>query len=276
MRTRQSGFTLVELLVVSLLTAVVLAGVYETLQVQEKSYEVAGLKIRDQESLRVALGILESELREVGAIGGADIGGTDIAVASADSIVFRAQRNVGFICKLSRADKWAIVWTLGDPFETSDSLLIFVDSDSARFDDDRWDATVTTNAAAETDADCTSYWPEPELQRLKLDNHPMAGVQPGSPIRGFDWITYHLHDFGDQGWGLARSQDSDPNSPALLVSGLAPPGQGLQLQYFTLTGTTTNDPTQIARVRITVRTDPQSNTDIESAQMTTNLYLRNN
>lgn len=275
MRTHQSGFTLVELMIVSLLTAVTLAGVYQTLMVQEESYAAASTMIGDQESVRTALGILESELREIGSIGGADIGGTDISAASAASITFRAQRKTAFLCKVSRAEKWAVVWTLGDPLEAGDPILLFVDGDSIRYADDKWDTTVVTNASAETDTDCSAYWPGVPLQLLKLDNQDLTGVAVGAPIRSYERVTYSVYDFGPLGWGLGRKRAGDER-PSYLVGGLAPPGEGLELTYFTPTGAETTDPTQIARMRITVRTEPQGNTDVQPTEMTTSLYLRNN
>ena len=276
MRTRQSGFTLVEILVVSVLTGIALVGVYETLLTQEKTYEVASLKISGQESLRTAVGVLETELREVGSIGGTDIGGSDIAIASPDSVRFRAQRKTAFICKLSRSDKWVMVWNMGDPMETGEPVLLFVDGDSLRYNDDRWDTTVVANASATTDAACEAYWPGMPLQVLKLDGGTdMNGVQPGSPIRAYEWTTYALYNFGPLGWGLGRKQAGDAR-PDFLVGGLAPPGQGLRFDYFTPTGTSTNDPAAISRLRITVRTDPREGTDVQAESLVSNLFLRNN
>lgn len=274
MKTQRSGFTLVELLVVSVLTGVALVGIYRTLLTQEKTYEVATQKIRGQESLRTAVGILESELREVGSIGGTLIGGSDIAIASPDSVVFRAQRKTGFICKLSRNDKWVLVWNMGDPFEANDRVLLFVDGDSIRYTDDRWDSTQVSSVTASSDTDCASYWPGRTLQVLKLDNQDMTGVQPGSPVRSYQWMTYGLYDFGPLGWGLGRRQGT--SRPDYLVGGLQGPGVGLQLDYFTPAGTATNDPTAISRLRITVRTDPEGNTGVQSESLVSNLFLRNN
>lgn len=276
MRTRQSGFTLVELLVVSVLTGVALMGIYQTLLTQEKTYEVASLKISGQESLRTAVGVLETELREVGSIGGAAIGGSDIAIASPDSIRFRAQRKTAFICQLSRSDKWVMVWNMGDPIESGEDILLFVDGDSIRFNDDRWDTTYVSNASSTTDAACEAYWPGMPLQILKLDGvSDMTGVQPGSPIRSYEWTTYSLYNFGPLGWGLGRKRDG-AQRPDFLVGGLAPPGTGLQFDYFTPTGTATSDPAAISRLRITVRTDPRTNTDVQSESLVSNLFLRNN
>ena len=275
MRTRQAGFTLVELMVVALLTAVTLAGVYQTLMVQEQSYEAASLMIHDQETVRTALGILEAELREVGSIGGAAIGGTDIETAAPGAITFRAHRKTAFLCKVSRAEKWAIVWVLGDPLEQGDPLLLFADVDDVRYVDDRWDTTTVTGAQSTTDSDCENYWPGVPVQLIRLDNQDLTDVVPGAPMRSYEWVTYSLYEFGHLGWGLGRLRQGD-ESPAYLVGGLAPPGQGLELTYFTPTGVETTDPTQVARMRITVRTDPTGKTNVQPTAMTTNLYLRNN
>ncbi len=274
MRIRRSGFSLIELMIVALLTAVVLGGVYQTLAVQEKSYEAASLLMRDQESLRTALGILESELREVSSIGGSDIGGSDISEATTRGITFRAQRKTAFVCKLSRGDKWAIVWTLGDDIEEGDNLLVFMDGDSTTSNDDWWNTTVASSAQAETDSDCSQYWPDTPLQLIRLDDMDMDSVVTGSPIRSFEWVTYSLYDFGDHGYGLGRLK-RDQEQPDFLVGGLDP-STGLQFTYFAPDGTETTDPTQISRVRITARTAPEGNSGVESTSMTTNLFLRNN
>jgi prepilin-type N-terminal cleavage/methylation domain-containing protein len=277
MNTRRSGFTLVELLVVSVLTGIALIGIYETLLNQEKTYEIASLKISGQESLRTSLGVLESELREVGSIGGSLIGGSDIAVASPDSVVFRAQRKTAFICKLNRSDKWLLVWNMGDDLESGERILLFEDGDSIKYADDRWDTTRVANASSTTDTDCSSYWPGMALQLLKLDGGTdMTAIQPGSPLRAYEWTTYGLYDFGQLGWGLGRRRHVDGARPELIVAGLARPGVGLQFDYFTPGGAMTNDPTAVSRIRITVRTDPQTNTAVQSEAMVSNLFLRNN
>jgi hypothetical protein len=263
-------------MIVAVLTAVVLVGIYQTLAVQEKSYEAASLLIQDQEALRTALGILESELREVSSIGGSDIGYSDIRSAASGSITFRAQRKTGFVCKMSRGENWAVTWVLGDEFEPSDPILLFVDGDSVSYRDDRWDTTTISSAASETDTDCSSYWPGVPLQLVKFgDSQALDSVAVGAPIRSYEWVTYSLYDFGDLGYGLGRWEQGE-EEPDFLIGGLAAPGTGLQFTYYTPDGTETTDETQISRVRISVQTDPAGNSGVEATQMSTNLYLRNN
>lgn len=273
MTGREAGFTRVELLVVSLLSAVVLAGVYRTLVVQERSYEAAGLMIHDRESLRTALGILESELAEVSSIGGARIGHSDVRVAASDSITFRAPRKTGFFCTLDRAAHRTVVWSAGEAFEAGDRVLLFVDNDSILYTDDRWDTTTVAAASNVEDAGCTALWDQP-LQYLELDDQDLAGIQPLSPVRAFEYVTYSLRPLPSGEWALARRTEGDATLD-YLVDGLAPPGQGLRFEYYTPAGTPTNDPAQIEEIRITVRTDPGADA-VQTTEMALNLYLRNN
>ncbi|MFW5951638.1 MAG: PilW family protein, partial [Gemmatimonadota bacterium] len=198
--SHRGGFTLVELLIVTVLGALTLGVVYETLIVQEKSFAAARGVMDDQETLRTGLGILESELREVGSIGGDAIGGTDFATIDSDELRFRAQRKLGFICTLHRNDKWALVHSFGDPFVQGDGLLLFVEGNPDTGADDEWDDTVVTSAQEDDDATCLDRWPGVPLQLLKLENQDLTGVTAGSPVRGYEWVTYGLYDFGDLGW----------------------------------------------------------------------------
>ena len=273
MQAQREGFTLVEMLIVTVLAAVMLGATYQTLIVQEKAYEAGGVMMQEQESLRTALGILESELREVGSVGDSVIGGTDFRVASADSGVFRAQRKLGFLCKLSRNEKWMITWAMGDGFEANDPLLVFVENDSSRYQDDEWNTAVVTSVSSTSDSDCAAEWPGKPLQLLKVGNHDMAGVTAGAPVRSYEWVTYSLYEFGRMGWSLGRR--SGDGQPKYLVGNLAGPGTGLQFRFFTSSGAATTDESQISRLRISITTDPPG-TRVDPTTLSTNLYLRNN
>lgn len=274
MTTRRSGFTLVELLIVSVLAAIMLGAVYETLIVQERSYAAGGQRMRGQEALRTSLGILESELREAGSIGDSAIGGTDFVVAAADSVMFRAQRKIGFVCKLSRGENWAVVWPLGDAFAAGDTLLVFVDGDTLSTRDDQWSTAIVGSANSHSDSECASRWPDQSLQILNVGSNQLVDVYPGAPVRSYQTVTYGLYPFEERGWGLGRRTRG--SAPQFLVGGLAEPGRGLRFTYYDDTGTGTNNVDSISRLRIDVRTDPPSKSGVQPTSLTTNLYLRNN
>lgn len=276
MRTRRAGFTMVELLIVMVLLAITLGAVYRTLWMQEESYRTGGAIIRGQETLRTALGILESELREVSTMG-AGIGGTDIRVAAPDSVVFRAQRKVSFICDMSRNEKWIVTASEGDPIAPGDSLLMFVDGDSLRWQDDAWVQSAAADAAASASAACAARFPGMSVQTVKLPTaQDLSGVRLYSPVRTFDWVTYTLASYPEpHGWSLVRRTHRD-NKTAFLLGGLAPPGQGLRFEYFDPAGNSTLTPSQVARMRIGVTVEAPDRVDLADQSLTTNLYLRNN
>lgn len=272
MRTQRAGFTLIELIVVMVVGALLLGAAYEALIVQNRSYRATGAMIQGQDALRVALGVLETELRETASIGGLDIGGSDILMASPDSVRVRAPRALGFVCSVSPSDLSVITWSEGELFEPGDGVVIFVDNDITTFTDDRWDAGVVSNANGNTSTCLTSPTGDAD-QKVFFTLNILVGVQPGAPIRSFEELTYGLYDFGGE-WGLGRL-DSDGELD-YLVGGLAGPGQGLTFQYFDVNGNPTLDPTAIQYLEIGVQTAPHPGTGTSPMSLTSTIYLRNN
>lgn len=276
MSARREGFTLVEMLVVTLILALTLGAVYQTLTVQEETYRTGGAVIKGQETLRTALGILESELREVSTTG-SDIGGADIRVADRDSVVFRASRKVSFICDISRNEKWIVTASEGDPIARGDSLLIFVDGDSLRWQDDAWDPSIASDVAATTSTACADRFPGLSVQTVKLPvAQDLSGVRLYSPVRAFDWVTYTVQRYAPPlEWSLVRRTLRDGKT-VFLLGGLAPPGEGLRFEYFDDSGNRTSVGAQVARMRIGVTVASPARVDVPPQSLTTNLYLRNN
>lgn len=272
MRTHRAGFTLIELIVVMVVGALLLAASYEALIVQNRSYRATGAMIQGQDALRVALGVLETELRETASIGGTDIGGSDILMASPDSVRIRAPRKLGFVCSVSPSDLSVIAWAEGELFEPNEGVLIFVENDMTTYTDDRWDTGLLSNANGNTTTCLTSPTGEAD-QKLFFTLNILVGVEPGAPIRSFEEMTYGLYDFGGE-WGLGRL-DTD-GTLHYLVGGLAGPGQGLTFEYFDETGASTLDPTAIEYLEIGVQTAPHPGSGTSPMTLTSTIYLRNN
>lgn len=269
MDTRRPGFTLVEFLVVAVLGTLVIGGLYQTLIAQERSYRVSSGMMQNQDAVRTAIGILESELREVGALGGVSRGGSDILVAAPDSVVFRAQRNLAVVCQAHPSDKMVYAAVIGDGMRAADTVMIHASQL------DRWEIAAVDNVTSGS-SECAAF---PELsaaanmvQRMKFVSHGLGGVVPGSPIRSMQTLTYGLYDFGPAGWGLGRREPL--GAPQRVVTGLAGPGEGLRFDYFRQDGTVASDTSQIASIRVTVRTGPDG-TGAAPAEVVTNLKLRN-
>ena len=63
---RQAGFTLVELMITMLLSLVVLTGIYEVFQAQQKAHATNTKVVEMQQNTRAALAIMERDIRMAG------------------------------------------------------------------------------------------------------------------------------------------------------------------------------------------------------------------
>lgn len=275
MNTRRSGFTLVELMVAILISTVLITAAYQALIAQNRSYRATDAMVQGQDALRIALGVLESELQEVASIGGSGAGGigdTDIFMMSADSIRLRAPRKLGFVCSVSPSDLMMTVWSRGELFEDDppDRLLIFVDGDITTYTDDEWQPAVVANTTSSNETCVTSPTGEAH-QKVILASFGLNGVATGAPIRGFEEVSYGLFSF-DGEWGLGR-RDSDGTK--LLVGGLAGPGEGLRLEYRDQSGSVTTDRESVETIEINLQTAPHAGSGVEPVEVTSTIHLRN-
>jgi prepilin-type N-terminal cleavage/methylation domain-containing protein len=286
MNTRQSGFTLIELLVVVVISAIIMGAVVQSLVLQERTYRATGEKVRGQDGLRIALGVLEAELREAAtaeATHGTRLGGSDIVVAGRDSVVFRAQRNLGFACGVQ--SQHLHIWAL-DSFVGDSLYLVFRDGDPTTGADDRWMPARATQIEPSS-YPCPGKPGTPQahtsLKLEHLDGSTIADavledVLPGAPVRSLQNVTYGLYELGDD-WALRRRAQGD--TLQTLVRGLAGRGEGVVFTYLdaagnTLTGDPLSDPTQVAAIQITARTAPHPGSGASPVELTTNVFLRNN
>lgn len=273
MRTHRSGFTLVELIVVMIVGTMLLGAAYQALISQQRGYRTTGAVIGDQDALRIALGVLEAEIRETAAIGGLLMGGSDIVTATPDSVRLRAPRKIALVCSVSPSEKSMIVWSEWEMLSPGDSLLIFVDNLEDTYIDDRWEVASVSNVN-NTTASCDTRPPGAELRKVIMVAHPLTGVLPGAPVRAFEPVTYGLYEI-DGEWGLGRKKNSD-EAAKLLVGGLAGPGEGLILEYLNTAGATTADPAAVASIRVSLTTADQPSSGTQQKSVTSTIYLRNN
>lgn len=291
---RQPGFTLVELLVVVVIGALILGSVVQTLVTQDRTYRATGEMVRGQDALRIAIGVLEAELREI-ATQGPTIGATDILYASRDSVTFRAQRKLGFVCGWSKNERRLFTWSPSptDRFASEDfpnnsekaGVFVYWDGNVNSAADDVWIAAQarnvnTSNTACPVKPGTQEAHNRIDLRTLDGNLHPeavMDGIWPGAPIRSFQQVTYGLYSINGD-WVLARRQGNEPLEP--LVGGLAGQTTGLRFTYLDADGNTiTANPApadQVATIRIRAQTDPPSGSGAQPVTQTTTIFLRNN
>ena len=258
MNSRSEGFTLVEILIVVLLSSIIMGSIYQMIVMQDKTTREQYAVIETQQNARTALAVMTTDLKEVSAVGG------DVTGATASSVTFRALRKGALTCGapgLLTID----VAELGAPFVVGDSLLIFSEGANANSaTDDTWLVRRVLGTTAQTVAtSCGGANPFAAVgwRRLLLDFAP-TGVSAGALVRSFTPTRYRIRDDGE--WGQLVRQVAEPPlwqpTEAVIIDRLSSTGEGgLEFRYFNAAGTQipaanlAANLTNIMRVQVKVR-----------------------
>lgn len=245
---RDHGFTMIELLVVTVLGGIVLMAALQILITNQRTYTAQNAVISGQQSTRTALEVLFNELREVSPAGG------DILAMSSDSIRVRLMRKFSRVCETDTSllgQPELIVLNLqGRRFEATDSVFVFADNDPFDDDDDTWiTAEVTNRDTLET---CPQN--SEAATRLRF-NTQMAlfladSVGVGAPVRSYDTYTFRLTTFLGNAY-LGRRERGLGVTP---IVGPLRAGNGLEFEYRDGFGNVTNIPADVRQIVVTIRT----------------------
>ncbi|MGH7482042.1 MAG: hypothetical protein ACRELV_07795, partial [Longimicrobiales bacterium] len=245
---------------------------YQLLINQERSFRLQGAMATTQQGMRTALEVLNGELREVAAAPSGGTSGSDIRAMSSSSITFRAFRKIGVICASPITTNTIQVRARGAGFEATDSILVLMA-------DETWDNFSLTSAPTASTV-CGGDWGTFGTGQVLATNADVmaAGAVVGSAVRGFRWMTYQLHQDGNE-WLLGR-HDHSTGQTDLLIGPLAAPGDGgLVFRYFDVNGNPTTTPTQVVRIEITVKGVSHTlgaGSGTYSDSLTSQIFLRNN
>lgn len=272
----RGGFTLVETIIAMLLGAVVMASIYQMINIQEKTTRHQYAIAQTSDNAQMAMSLLTNDLKELSARDG------DIVAVDSTSITFRALRKAGVVC--TKINNSTIdVWELGAPFAAADSVLVFADGASATTSsDDTWvPGSVSATAAA---ACAGNPLAAPTSRRLSFVGTPFGPVQSGALVRSFERTRYRLTD--SAGFGRLLRTQNGVETP--IIEGLATAAEGgLRMRFFDSAGVAiplnnlTARRTDIMRVQlkvagkaVTSATKTQGNRFTDSLK--TQVYLRGN
>ncbi|MDP2957914.1 MAG: prepilin-type N-terminal cleavage/methylation domain-containing protein [Longimicrobiales bacterium] len=243
MRDRRSGFTLVELIVVTVLGALLISATLQVLITNQRTYTAQNAQIQAQQSVRAAMDILTQELRELSPEG------LDIFQMSPVRLRIRASRAFGLICNDTvRGTPTFRVMKFGNWIGATDSVVVFADNQGEIQADDDWITTVVT--ARDTMETCGSS----QAQRLTFANagsFTTDSVSSGAEVRAFTHYVYRLFLYTDGQYYLGRR--ANPGTYVPLVGPL-PRDNGLQFRYLDANGNETATAANVAQIEITVRT----------------------
>ena len=239
MNSRAQGFSLAELLVVSLVGSIVLGAVYQTMTTQSRANRQQMAIVSTQQSARTGIDVLMSELREVSARKG------DIVSATSTSIRFRALQKAGIVCAKDYANNNRMDVAYQGTAFSQDSLLIFADNNAGSGLDDDW----ITVWVGSTDNSATCTFPGMTSERLHFASAALTGVELGALVRSFRVVEYQIIDAG-AGARLQRTDVMAGSSVDIAESLATVANQGLRLRYFNGAGTEISPTTQALREQI--------------------------
>lgn len=239
MRSRD-GFTMVELIIVTVLAVIILTAVLTVFLWQGRAGRQAVAASNTQNTLRTGMQVLQQELREVSASGG------DISAAAPESLRIRALRKVAFVCSanpVSAGGAWVGIDNVGGTaIAAGDSVLVFADGASTTsMTDDAWrpDSVRAENGAV----GCTStaaFSGALSRRAIRLNSTTLAsGVYSGAVVRSFETLTYGIFDDGGT-WVLGR-RGADGTVAALVGPLSQPDSGGLRFRYYDASGNAISD-----------------------------------
>lgn len=268
-RKNRGGFTLVELLVVSVLGALLVGAALQVLITNQRTYTAQGAQIQGQQTVRAAMDVLWGELREVSTRGG------DLLSMSEDSLTVRVMRKFGIACAVdttSTGQPDLLLTRVGDWFSVGDSVFVFADNDEAVADDDTWFRARIT--AVDTNHTCGTDPGQAVVFSGQKAIFAADSVRVGAPVRSHMTYTYRLVDLNGQSY-LGRKQ---PGQAAVPIVGPLAAAGGLTFGYRDANGATTTDPARVRQIVIRLRTSSPVHNSLGqpvSDSITTWIYTRN-
>ncbi len=284
MNRQNAGFTLVEVLIVTVISLVVLLSVYQLFISQSRLFATQNAVIDSRSTSRRVGTLLSSELRNVSAAGG------DLYVIAQDSVVLRSYQSTATMCSGTTPFSGARYLGLRniDGNVAADSARVYSVTNNS------WSSYNVTDAYQGTDVwttgqspvcfwgDSTTTEPRPQ-SAIKLAGPvaSLAAIGVGAPVRVFQRIKYGLYPRTGR-WYFGR-QVGGGAWESLMGPMLSPNNGGLSFTYYDVDSVVTTDPTLVSHVELSLRSEsvgqvsPLGNTGgTKSDALSMTIYLRNN
>lgn len=244
LRARTGAFTAVELLVALALAGLVVAAVGGALVTQRRFYDLYLARLDAWDAVAAGGEILASELRGLSPAAG------DLYALAADSVALRSVVGFATVCGLEDAGAaWLLRGVVGH-LETRprDSVLVFLEGEPARADDDRWLVAHLDRVDPVTTTACPGGRPAERRARVPA---PVPGLRPGAPLHAFRPYVYRIYlDRSGRSW-LGRRLRGDPIQP--VVGPMEPSPRGLSLRALGPSGHPAAAPDSTTLVRFALR-----------------------
>ncbi|HEX9127529.1 MAG TPA: prepilin-type N-terminal cleavage/methylation domain-containing protein [Gemmatimonadaceae bacterium] len=268
------GFSLIELIVGLVLGVFVLSGVVQMMIVQGRGYRKQREVIDVRETAREAGALLAWDLRQ------SLVGESPIAAMGPGMVAVRSQRGLGTICaKHPLLPRYGLWKTGGNVLAgIDDSALVY------QMGRDQWTALKITAVGTPAAMGVTACaWPGARPPDVVVEfavgaKTDTSYIKVGAPFRSFRRVEYAEYQLNNRWWlgrkvGAATSYDQ-------LTGPLASPASGLTFAYYDTLGAETTNPSAVASIAFTLRTESFKNTYVgasyvyQSDSLTTKVALR--
>lgn len=248
------GFTMVELIIVTVLGTLVVGAALQVLITNRRAYTAHTATIAGQQSTRMAVEVLFAELREISSSGG------DVVAMSSDSLRVRLMRKFSYVCatdftlqpKLTVLDTLGSIPVMGgaNRFAVGDSVVIYADNDEDYETDDVWiaadialidgTATCPQNGEGGTELTFTGL--------AALFSADSVGI--GAPVRSFQTYTFGTTTMNGDVYLSRRIRGGD----MVPITGPLQDTNGLEFIYRDSLGVVTADVSAVSQIQVIVRT----------------------
>jgi prepilin-type N-terminal cleavage/methylation domain-containing protein len=269
----RAGFTMIEVIIAMVVGLVVLGSVVQMMIVQGKGYRKQREQVDGRETVREAAALLSWDLRQ------AALGGSSFIAMGANGVTIRSPRGVGTICgkhapplvPSTDANRYGLWRSAGNFAATvDDTALVYQFGRDTALGQSRWTKlkiTAVGTPAAMGVANCVWAGKVPdvvvEFAVNPLNKFDTAWIKVGAPVRTFRKVEYGEYQSGGR-WWLGRRVGAAVSWEQLTGPLLAPASGGLTLTYYDANGAVTVDPTAVASVAFTIRTQSFKNTTVGS------------
>ena len=294
------GFTLVELSVAMVLALMVGGIVHRMLLHGQRLARAQAERMALQDNVRVAALVLAGELSGVGsdeitpeasaALGYPAALRSDLLVIEPGAVTYLAGRGAGRVCGVEPGLPPEILiaqasWESLRAPRATDSLVVFVESDTSTGSDDAWIHLRVVSAAAGSCPGGEAGIAVRVAVPAPLDPAALTRVTPGSPARLAEVMQMRYYRSGGKSWlGMRSVSTGEVITPvAGPLADSTASVRGLALAYRDAAGALTSDPAAVRAVEIAligVTDQPVHGRDsrrplVDSLALTTRVALRN-
>lgn len=259
-----------ELLIVTVLGALVLGAMYQVLITNQRTYATQNANVQANQTLRGGMEALFSELREISPQDG------DLLAMSGTGMTIRANRAPAIVCSIvtTGSNPTVQVKRLGR-YLTGDSVRVFYDNDPELTSDDVW------RTADVTVADSTGLLTCPDgdvAETIRLEGlswgAPPDSILPGAPIRNLVRHQYQVGTYNGQTY-LTRTDDSGDTHPLV---GPLNPNNPVSFRYLDAGGTATGTAADVRQIDVTLRSETNIrglSGDLQQDSLRARIFTRN-